>query len=304
MAVDRIELEELIALRRQAGGLCLAGARRVLTEGAGAMLSRFRGRGMDFEEHRPYQPGDDSRFIDWRVTARTGRMHVRVFREERERPVLLAVDLRLPMWFGSRGCFKSVLAARATALCAWAAADGGDRVGGVVFGGGRHDEIRLRGGPAGVLRLLRVLQRDRPAAASSPGGELGAALERLVRMAPGGALVALFSDFRGLADEQANLLRRLARHAELLLGFVHDPLEAELPPPGDYPLARAGGGSPVLLSTAGPARRAAWRQALALRRDAVREITRACGGHWLDLCTARPVTESLGRALGGKRRAA
>jgi uncharacterized protein (DUF58 family) len=304
MAVDRVELGDLIALRSEAGGLDLGSRRSVTTDLAGAARSGFRGRGMDFEEHRLYQPGDESRSIDWRVTARTGRMHVRVFREERERPVLVAVDLRRPMWFGSRGAFKSVLAARATALCAWAAIERGDRVGGLVFGGGQHEEIRPRGGPGGALRLLHALCRDASGNGASAGAELTAALQRLVRMTPGGALVVILSDYRGLADAQANLLRRVARHAEVIVGFVHDPLEAELPPPGHYPLARERGAPPVLLGTAEPVRRAAWRQAFASRRDAAQQAARACGGHWLDLCTARPVRESLERALGRRWRAA
>src|ERR687891_545971 len=131
MAAHRIDTDDLIALRRHAGAIDFAGRRRVLTDQSGAHVSGFRGRGMDFEEHRVYQAGDEARTIDWRVTARTGTTHVRLYREERERPVLLVVDARPAMQFGTRGCFKSVLAARAAALCAWAAHARGDRVGGM-----------------------------------------------------------------------------------------------------------------------------------------------------------------------------
>ena len=90
-------------------------------------------RGIDFEEFRPYQAGDDIRLIDWRVTARTGRPFIKVFREERERPVIIAVDQTHNMYFGSRVAFKSVIAAQAAAVFCWLAIDNGDRVGGLVF---------------------------------------------------------------------------------------------------------------------------------------------------------------------------
>ena len=102
---------------------------RVNSLQTGAYVSRFRGRGMEFDESRPYQPGDDPRSIDWRVTARSTTAYTKLFREERERPVLIAVDLRSNMHFATRGCFKSVSASRAAALIAWAAHHRGDRLG-------------------------------------------------------------------------------------------------------------------------------------------------------------------------------
>ena len=123
---------------------------------AGDHLSRFRGRGMDYRESRAYQPGDDVRSMDWRITARTGVPHVKLYQEERERPVVLFLDLNPGMFFGSRGMLKSVAAARAAALVAWAAAERGDRVGAMLFDGG-HCDLPPRGGRHGVLRLIREL---------------------------------------------------------------------------------------------------------------------------------------------------
>ncbi|MBY0274525.1 DUF58 domain-containing protein, partial [Candidatus Binatia bacterium] len=123
---------ELVALRSDAARLDASPRGRVRTLHAGAYASAFRGRGMEFDETRAYQPGDDVRAIDWRVTARTGRVHTKLFHEERERPVLLLVDQRMHMRFGTRDAFKSVVAARAAATVAWAARDQGDRVGGLI----------------------------------------------------------------------------------------------------------------------------------------------------------------------------
>jgi len=304
MSVHRIEADDLIALRRHAGRIDLSSRRRVMTDLTGTRLSGFMPRGMDFEEHRAYQPGDEARTIDWRVTARTGRLHVRLYREERERPVLLAVDVRPPMWFGTRGCYKSVLAARAAALCAWSAASNGDRVGGLTFGLRRHTEVRPAGGPRGVLKLLQALEAAGPPEPGSAAEEPAHGLQRLLRTTRPGSLVAVFSDFRGVGQPEADLLRRLARHAELIIGFVHDPLESELPPAGLYPLADGAGGAPLVIDTGGRQKRERWKQAFEQRRQELLELARSNRAHWLDLSTARPLLDSFATAFGRRRSAA
>ncbi|MFZ3324264.1 MAG: DUF58 domain-containing protein, partial [Usitatibacter sp.] len=108
--------KDLVELQRHAGEIDLAHARSARARLAGDYLSRFRGRGMDYQESRNYQPGDDVRSMDWRVTARTGKPHVKLYREERERPVVLFLDLNPGMFFASRGMLKSVAAARAATL--------------------------------------------------------------------------------------------------------------------------------------------------------------------------------------------
>jgi uncharacterized protein (DUF58 family) len=304
MSVHRIEIDDLIALRREAANIDLSSRRRVMTDLVGAHVSGFRGRGMDFEEHRAYQPGDEARTIDWRVTARTGKLHVRLYREERERPVLLAVDLRPPMWFGTRGCYKAVLAARAAALCAWSAVANGDRIGGLSFGRKGHTEIRAAGGPRGALKLLHSLEGDTPLETNTVLGEFADAIQRLLRTTRPGSLVGLFSDFRDMGKLEADLLRRLASRAELVVGFVHDPLEAELPPPGLYPVSGRAGAAPLLLDTGRKQARARWREAFHARRGAAQGLARGSGAHWLDLNTATPLLDSFALAFGRRRSAA
>ncbi|MCY3731458.1 MAG: DUF58 domain-containing protein, partial [Rhodospirillaceae bacterium] len=139
----RIELAELIGLKR-AGESLRVGALRVRALDSGGHLSRFKGRGVEFDESRPYEPGDDLRHMDWRVTARTGKPHTKVFREERDRPVILWLDLRRPMLFATRGAYKAVRAAQTAALVAWSAVANGDRLGGLVFSEREHVELRPR----------------------------------------------------------------------------------------------------------------------------------------------------------------
>ena len=152
-------LPELVALRPHAKSLDLGAPRRSGALLAGPYLSPCRGNGMDFDEVRAYQPGDDVRNIDWRVTARTGRPHSKVFHEERERPVWFLLDAGPTMHFGTRRAFKSVAAVRAAALLAWAAREAGDRVGGMVRSPEACVELPPRRGEQQVYRLLGAMAR-------------------------------------------------------------------------------------------------------------------------------------------------
>ena len=302
MSATRIELDDLLALRRHAPAVDLSSRRRVLTDLAGPRLSGFRGRGMEFEEHRLYAPGDEVRSIDWRVTARTGKPHVRQYREERERPVILAVDLRPTMQFGTRGCVKSVLAARAAALCGWAAVANGDRVGGLCIAADRHSEVRPASGRRGLLALCHTLvaQQDTDGHPEA----LNKALQRLLRTTRSGSLVILLSDLRGLTGSAHDLLLRLGRRAELVLGFVHDPLERQLPAPGRYGLRGKGDDAIHTLDTGLPSHRHRWAQQFEVRQGAAQAAALACRAHWLDLPTEHDLLTSMTRGLGRRHLAA
>src|SRR5664279_930230 len=251
--------EDLIGLKREAGKIGLTHAGPARARLAGDHLSRFRGRGMDYQESRGYQAGDDIRSMDWRVTARTGNPHVKVYQEERERPVVVFVDLNPGMFFGTQGMLKSVLAARAAALIAWAALARGDRVGAMLFNGG-HSDLQPRGGKHGVLRLIRqlVALTDPRAGIEAPGheGGLNAALGRLRRVARPGSLIVLISDFYGIDDESARHLSWLRRHNDVVALQVVDAIEEAPPPSGRYGVATPGGR--VILDTGSSAARRAY----------------------------------------------
>jgi uncharacterized protein (DUF58 family) len=153
--IVRVNPATLIGLHRAAGSLPLKSS-KIQARFSGNYLATFKGRGMEFDEVRPYQPGDDIRTMDWKVTARTGKPHTKLFREERERPVLLWVDYRKPMFFGTRGSFKSVVAAKTAALLAWSAIQHGDRLGGLIFSEKVHQEIRPHRGKAATLHFIRT----------------------------------------------------------------------------------------------------------------------------------------------------
>ena len=231
------DLKSLLALRSHANLLELKARKRVGYMRCGDHLSRFKGRGIDFDEVRVYDPHDDIRHIDWRVTARTGVPHTKLYREERERPVFLVVDLSTAMQFGTRVTFKSVMASHIAALLAWAALNQKDRIGGFIFSEYHHKEITPAGGRNGILRFLNHLADPAFAAWGQPGQQdnnnlLAAYLQKLRRVARPGSLIYVLSDF-AVAEESWPELRRqyaqLAFHNEIMNIQLYDPIEKDLP---------------------------------------------------------------------------
>lgn len=226
-------------LRFQAKSLKLLQRKKALSLLTGPNKTSFRGRGIDFEEVRKYQPGDDIRTIDWRVTARSGKPHTKLFREERERPLLVATDQRKSMFFGSQNCFKSVTAAHISALLAWSGLQNGDRVGGFVFNENDHFEIRPRRSRQAVLAQLHNIAQFNGQLPLSPSVDktfqFYDLLGDLRRIAKPGTAVFIVSDFSGADDERAQeYFYQLSRHTEITAIHISDPLEATLPPSGHY----------------------------------------------------------------------
>jgi uncharacterized protein (DUF58 family) len=227
-------LDELVQLRSAAHALQRKVRKKTAAPMIGASVSRRLGRGLDFAEVRQYQPGDDVRMIDWKVTARTGRAHTKMFVEERERPVLLVVDFRASMRFGTRGMFKSALAARIAALLGWCAVGGQDRVGGFVFTDDTHSEIRPQAGRRGLMALFRAMQQTQSRQSSSGGEQLGDTLSRLRQSALGGSTVVILSDFSGFDERSRSTLGSVLQSLDVVAVQVCDPLDFTLPPPGEY----------------------------------------------------------------------
>jgi uncharacterized protein (DUF58 family) len=196
---------------------------------AGLHRSVHKGRGMDFAESRMYQPGDDIRTIDWRVTARSGRVHTKVFEEEREKPVLLWVDLRPSMFFATRGRFKSVVAADVAALLLWKTLKDGDRIGGLLQNG-EHIELKPSRSRSAALHFLRQLSdMTRNAAVNRKSADLLASWTRLRRVAQPGSQIFVLSDFRQANTAALRQLAMLAQHSQVTLIAIQDPFEERLP---------------------------------------------------------------------------
>lgn len=232
---------ELISLRPRCHALRLPMRQAAASALAGAYRSRFRGRGVDFLESRNYQPGDDIRNMDWRVTARTGKAHTKVFQEERERPVLIVLDASPSLYFGTRRRLKSVAAGQLAAAVAWSAVRRGDRIGGFLFAPGRHRELRPAGGRRGAMRMIQgLVDWLQPEQAMDPKlneqvEPLSGALERVRHTVRPGSLVIVISDFFSLDEHCNRHLSRLRQHNDVIGCQVVDAAEHRLPA-GRYPI--------------------------------------------------------------------
>ena len=237
----KVSAERLVEGRHVAQSININAQSKALALLAGRRKIRQRGRGVDFEEVRLYAPGDDVRSIDWRVTARSGDPHTKLFQEDREQQIVLLVDLRSPMWFGSKNCFKTVLASHIASVLAWAGLDAGERVGGIAMTNSGLFEIKPQRSKRSVLRLLRLME-SAPAPSSSLGSETGdswsVALSQLKSLSRPGARLMLISDFSDLLSDTSveKTLRDIVSHRQVVCFKITDPLDAELPPSGKYAL--------------------------------------------------------------------
>jgi uncharacterized protein (DUF58 family) len=309
----RVQTDDLLALRGSGIRLKPPRMRPARSALAGAHRSRYHGRGMDYRESRHYQAGDDIRNMDWRITARSGHPHVKVFDEERERPVVVLVDFSASMFFASQGVFKSVQAARVAALIGWSAIMNGDRIGALLFADAAHDgdhrELSPAGGRRGQMRLIRALtQLGSPDAvlhgrahAKDPDAEYGisAALARLRRVARPGSLVFLLSDFYSVDADSERHLTQLARHNDVQSLQIVDPLELAPPPPGRYGITD--GLSRAILDIRSRGERDRYFAHLQQHHRRVGELTEACGVGLARCLTTEDPLDCLSRLLAGGR---
>jgi uncharacterized protein (DUF58 family) len=223
-------------LKQQARARVLKRGRRgIRAHQLGQHLSVHKGRGMDFAESRLYQPGDDIRLLDWRVTARTGKTHTKVFQEERERPVLLWIDLRPSMFFATRGRFKSVIVAELASLLIWKSWLDGDRVGGLITTGHQYNQFRPTRSKAGILQIMKNLaDKTLTYTANQEQKEtrLAPCWQRLRRIVTTGTQVIMISDFRGMDEQAEQQLVAISRKATIDFIQITDPFEKNLPKKG------------------------------------------------------------------------
>jgi uncharacterized protein (DUF58 family) len=287
---------ELIALQPRCHALRLPMRQAAASALAGAYRSRFRGRGVDFVESRNYQPGDDIRNMDWRVTARTGRPHTKVFQEERERPVLVVLDAGPSLYFGTRRRLKSVAAGQFAAAVAWSAVRRGDRIGGFLFAPDGHRELRPAGGRRGAMRMIQSLVEWLNPASMAQGTAqpLSTALERVRHAVRPGSLVVVLSDFFTLDEDCNRHLSRLRQHNDVIGCQVLDAAEYQLPP-GRYPITD--GEHAAILDTG---RRDSSHRYQAMGLEHLNDPRRLFQRHqcgWMTLRTDEDPVDVLGREL-------
>ena len=302
----QVSADELIRLRLLADKLSLPGQRRSASQQGGPQHSRFRGRGIDYQESRGYQPGDDIRTMDWRVTARTGKPHTKVYQEERERPILLLVDCNPSMDFGSRQNLKKVVAARLAALLAWTAVRNGDRVGAFLFGAFGHHELPPRGGRHSVLKLIKELVIAYQTKQQLADGycDLATVLRSLRRVIRPGSLVFIISDFYHTSDDVDRHLLFLRRHNDLAACQILDPLEQTPPPPGLYGVSD--GIHKRYLDTRSESKRRLYQHIFTERQDHLLKLSQRLAMPLLQLATNGDLLKDLqqGLSLSSKNKSA
>jgi len=222
-------LDDLIRIQFKARDFSFLPRQPVTSILSGRYASRLRGRGLNFEELRRYMPGDDIRTMDWKVTARTRSPHVRVYTEEKDRSVVLIVDQRINMFFGTRDKLKSVTAAEAAALGVWRALDVGDRAGAVVFNDTELVDIRPQRSQNTAMSILGTIVRMNHSLHADTAVEpnpamLNQALESALQLISHDTLVVMISDFFGVDEQTERLTARMAEHNDVLALLVHDPI--------------------------------------------------------------------------------
>jgi uncharacterized protein (DUF58 family) len=294
-------LPELIALQHRARGFSFLPRQPIHSLLAGRHASRLRGRGLNFEEIRRYLPGDDIRQIDWKVTMRTRKTHSRVYTEERERSVLLLVDQRLGMFFGSVHNMKSVTAAETAALGAWRVLAQKDRIGALIFNDTTITEIRPQGNHATAMRILHAVVEQNHALSHDAGtvsnpGMFNEALRRCVHLAKHDFLVCVISDADGNDEETRRLMTRIAQHNDVLFAYIFDPLEADLPNAG--PLVFSDGRQQLEVDTGSGKFRDRFRETFAEKRAQGRRFLLQRETPVIPLSAATGVAEQLRHQLG------
>ncbi|MBU1312009.1 MAG: DUF58 domain-containing protein [Gammaproteobacteria bacterium] len=292
-------LTELLWYQRYTKVLDLTPRMAIHSKLAGTYLAKSKGRGMEFDEVRHYQNGDDVRTIDWRVTARTGKVHTKLFREEKERPVFILTDLGDSMRFGSCLLFKSVQAAHLAALIAWHVKQRGDKLGGLVFNANQHIELKPQSRSHGVVRYFHALTEVHQHTSGHRGLSLDTALSQLRRLVRPGSLVYVLSDFSQFSEDGLRHIRAIRQHNEVTCCPVTDPLELALPT-GSNGLAAVSDGATtgyIELGSAAILQRYASAQQQ-LQAQLKQQISQL-GCKWLPITAAEPVLSQLERKNHG-----
>jgi uncharacterized protein (DUF58 family) len=273
------QLDDLLELRHQARTLGVAAHHQVNSTFSGLYASVFRGTGLDFEEVREYREGDDIRNMDWLVTAHTNVPHLKIFREERQRNVLLCVDTGPHMSFGTRGTFKSIQAARSAALIGWAA------------------NKRATPGRRGLWRLLRALTEP-VEQGDTDESQLIAALQQLDKGAPTGALIFVIAPLNQVTTGLERILGSLRQRHDVMLLPVDDPADRDLPAMGPVIFSNAAG-ELLEVDTDNEAGRQAFREDWEQRRDELQQLAYRLGLGLIPINTTDDIHRTL---IDGLRR--
>ncbi len=267
-----VTLQQLIDLRHAAVHQSPASIKKRLMM-AGQKLSSIRGRGLEFDATREYQPGDDIRSMAWRVTARCLKPHIKVYREEKERSAWLALDLSPSQYFGTRRMFKSVQTIMQAAQTGWHSLHKGERIGAMLAPSAKPQIYLPQSGDKNYLAILNAMTEcSRLQPEFNDENYLNALLLALQQQARSGNMVYLYSDFFQFDTDTEKLLLHLARRTHLVMNFVFDPFEALPPPPHLYMLTN--GKQKIAFNMRDTDNREAYQQQFQTKLDYLIDFTR------------------------------
>lgn len=293
-----IQTSNLIAMGQMSAQLPLHKQRKVLTNRVGNQISAIRGRGMEFAEVRAYSAGDDVRQMDWRITARTQTPHIKLYQQEKERPVMLMLDLRANMRFASKRAFKSVLAADIAALLGWSSLNSGDHIGTWIFNDTQELDIRPKGRKTHLLTLFHQLSdfAQKPTQAQPAQARFEQMLRHLLRSHRPGSLIYLISDFYGFSSQCLPSLQTLSKRNDLIAIQIRDLLEQELPPAGQYRISDRH--TNIQIDTQAASLRTKFaQQAKAQQQQLIEQLRQLSIAH-IELFTHLPIMPALQSGLG------
>jgi uncharacterized protein (DUF58 family) len=289
------DLKELLALRYYASSIDLFNRQKVNQTTSGNNLSYSRRRGMDFEEVRRYQAGDDIRLIHWPLTARLGKPYTKIYKEERERAVYLLIDQSISMNFGTRVCFKNVLAAKLAAVLGFAALGGNDQIGGMVFNDEYSEFIAPKRSRKSLLDIFNLLTT--PNSLKSYQGGLTNTLKFLLPRLHTGSIIIVISDYCLADTDTDTYLKLIAQKSQVINLFVYDNLEEKLPGIGQFNFTDTGKNH--LEISSGKKNNTLYAKEFSSRLDRIEHLSRKHNMQFIKLATNDDMVRQINHSLKG-----
>lgn len=290
-----VSLQELLDIRFELKGLSLFSANNRRSPLVGSHHSKLRGRGIDFDQVRNYLPGDDIRSIDWRVTARTGQAHTKIFHEEKERPVFIVVEQSKQLFLGTGYSLKSVISAQLASLLGWAALESNDRIGGLVFNESQQLTVRPRLSKRSLLQFINYIHKMNTLLnVNSPVIEnsfLLPALKQAKEVLRPGSLLFLIIDERTLDSATEQVIKHLSEHLDIVLLPVYDPIDHELPKAGLLRFAQAN--QEIVIDTNNPKIRRAYAELAEARQQNWQILAKKISAKLLSINTEHSVINQI-----------
>lgn len=291
------DINELLSYRYRAKALKLFANQKVNSVNTGSKSSKAKGRGMDFDEVRHYQPGDDIRLMHWSLTARLGKPYTKVYHEERERTLYFVVDQSTTMKFGTRECFKSVKVANATALIGFGALEVHEKVGGVIFDDEGYSFYPAKQDKSALVKILNHVTTDNKQPQISTDKGLADALKFLYAKARSNSVIVVMGDFDGFNSEARQYLKLLAKKNEIINMFSYDPLEKELPAKDIYNFSD--GEESLVFDAANTRQYKVYKDIYNTRHNAIKDFSRQYKMAFFEMATNDDLVKTINYGVAG-----